>query len=140
MLGVGATTSSWALSVGGRLMSAMPRTYISLFRSPVCIAHSNRGFKQHMNETFTHSAGRSVVVKGSSSMSAYFYLRKVLNESNFRSLVKGQERFESNPDKRRRKRKERDWAIYMLEVRRQSRQAMDLARRTQQEKNQYRDI
>ncbi|KAH9246550.1 hypothetical protein BASA81_015897 [Batrachochytrium salamandrivorans] len=73
-------------------------------------------------------------------MSAYFYLRKVLNESNFRSLVKGQERFESNPDKRRRKRKERDWAIYMLEVRRQSRQAMDLARRTQQEKNQYRDI
>ncbi|KAI8925544.1 hypothetical protein BC831DRAFT_460412 [Entophlyctis helioformis] len=100
-----------------------------------------RWYKKHMNESLSYSSGRTVVVKGSASPTvAYFRLRAVLEEANFRSLVKSQERFESNPDKRRRRRKEKDWAVYMAELRRQSRLAVDLRDRHKTEMANYKDI
>ncbi|KAL2919764.1 hypothetical protein HK105_200681 [Polyrhizophydium stewartii] len=86
------------------------------------------------------SHGRSVACLKMSPTQAYSKLREILNESNFRALVRGQERFEPNPDKRRRRRKERDWAIYMAEVRKQSYQAVDLRKRTKIERANYKEI
>ncbi|EGF83347.1 hypothetical protein BATDEDRAFT_85865 [Batrachochytrium dendrobatidis JAM81] len=138
MLTISSIRTAWSRLAAGPSMAA-PIVF-SLLSTPVNITHSSRGFKKHMGESLPQSAGRSVVVKGTNSTQAYFQLRRILEESNFRALVRGQERFESNPDKRRRKRKERDWAIYMAELRRQTAQARDLTKRHEREKEHYRDI
>eukprot|EP00842_Homolaphlyctis_polyrhiza_P004595 jgi/Hompol1/5136/HPOL_000841-RA len=125
-----ALTSAW-----------MPLSFSSIVPQQLpMMAMQSRGFKKHMNETFSISAGRSVAVKGVSVSQAFFKLRQILAESNFRALVRSQQRFESNPDRRRRLRKERDWAHYMVHVRRQAKQAVDLARRTKQEQQFYKEI
>ncbi|KAJ3028493.1 UNVERIFIED_CONTAM: hypothetical protein HDU68_001561 [Siphonaria sp. JEL0065] len=75
------------------------------------------------------NTGRSVPVRGLSPAVAYFQLKEILNESKVRATVRAQEWHESNPEKRRRKRKQSDWRKYLEHVKAQVILAKDLALR-----------
>ena len=75
-----------------------------------------RYFKKHAWDSIPSSTGRSVCVVGISVLSAYKRLKDILQESNFREVVKRQERFERPCDIRRRKKREREWKTFMTHV------------------------
>ena len=83
--------------------------------------------------------GRSFRVTSNSNF-AFKSLRDLLNESNLRQTVRLQQRFESKPDKRRRKRKENDWRLYLEGVKRNVKKALDLKTRTQEESKNYKHL
>ncbi|KAI8617010.1 hypothetical protein BC830DRAFT_145983 [Chytriomyces sp. MP71] len=91
---------------------------------------------QHPEKSF----GRSVPVRGYSPAFAYFQLKDILVQSKVRETVRYQEWHESNPEKRRRKRKQADWRSYMEFVKKQVVLAKDLAKREKLERENYKDI
>ncbi|TPX72631.1 hypothetical protein SpCBS45565_g00188 [Spizellomyces sp. 'palustris'] len=105
-------------------------------------ADQNRSYRRHTFDTLNHSTGqgRSVRVTAVNPTQAYFKLRDIIQESRLNELVRSQERFERNTDKRRRKRKEKEWRTYMRHVKKQVQIAFDLQNRTKIEKETYKDI
>jgi hypothetical protein len=78
-------------------------------------------------------------VKGNPNR-AYAQLRDILNESKVRETIRLQSRFEPKPIKRRRKRKENDWNIYMSGVKRNVLRAFELKSRTELETKTYQQL
>ncbi|KAI8591280.1 hypothetical protein BDZ88DRAFT_412000 [Geranomyces variabilis] len=101
-----------------------------------------RAYRRHTFETLVHEggSGRSVMTYADKAAQAYFRLRDVVQESRLRETVRAQERFERNSDKRRRKKKEKQWKAYMRVVRKRVQVAWDLKNRTARQKEVYEDI
>ncbi|KAJ3190188.1 hypothetical protein HDU85_000479 [Gaertneriomyces sp. JEL0708] len=59
------------------------------------------------------------------------------DESNIRSIVRSQERFEKKSDKRRRKKAESEWRVFVKSVRKRVRVAYELKKRTREEIKGY---
>jgi hypothetical protein len=100
----------------------------SLFKSSTSSFQQLRFYKKHLWDSIYKTSGRSVVVPFNNPMLAYAKLKQVLNDSKLRELVQGQERFEKPHDKRRRKRKEAEWKMYMAHVKSSCEKAMELKR------------
>jgi hypothetical protein len=97
-----------------------------------------RTYRKHtMNPT--QDLGRSVKVTGNPNR-AYAQLRDIINESKVRETVRLQRRFEPNPIKRRRKRKEADWMVYMNGMKRKVLKAFELKTRTELEQQNYKQL
>ena len=62
-------------------------------------------------------------------MMQYFRLRRILEDSNAHGIVRYQARFERKHDKKRRKRKEKEFRIFVNHVKTQVKKAFDLERR-----------
>ncbi|KAI9101020.1 hypothetical protein DFS34DRAFT_612918 [Phlyctochytrium arcticum] len=114
---------------------------ISMFQVPAVSSCPNpltmlfsRAYRKEI--VTSESQGRTMKVSRD-SLYAYSMLRNVLDESKAKSLVRAQGRFEPNPDKRRRKKREREWKIYMQHVKKQVQIAYDLKTRTQIERRNY---
>ena len=98
-----------------------------------------RNYRKHVWMFSDEDQGRSFRVTNNSNF-AYKSLRDLLNETNLRMVVRQQQRFESKPDKRRRKRKEDDWKCYLEGVKRNVRKAMELRDKTREEKKHYKHL
>ncbi|KAI8908580.1 hypothetical protein EDD86DRAFT_208027 [Gorgonomyces haynaldii] len=99
-----------------------------------------RFFRKHTWDTLK-PAGRSVQVhQGLNANQAYFQLKRILEENRVRETVYRQEYFEPNPVKRQRKRKERDWRMYLAQVNVRIKKALFLKGRTEEEKRFYKEI
>ena len=98
-----------------------------------------RTYRKHVWMFSDEDQGRAFRVSGNSNF-AYKSLRDLLNESNLRQTVRQQQRFESKPDKRRRKRKEGDWRLYLEGVKRNVRKALDLKDKTEEERKHYKHL
>lgn len=73
---------------------------------------------------------RSVQVTANKPINyAYTVLKNVLRDCNVRGQVRMQSRFESNPSKRRRLRREREWKAYLAGMKIQVSKAFDLKNR-----------
>ncbi|KAJ3135017.1 hypothetical protein HK100_003154 [Physocladia obscura] len=95
---------------------------------------SARAYRSHVPfQPAFQSTGRSVPVRHQSASTAYFNLKRILDESKVRET----EYFEPRPEKRRRKRKQSDWRKYMEFVKEQVILAKDLARRSRIAKKTY---
>ena len=89
-----------------------------------------RTFKKHSPETFAKDTGASIYVhQGESAKDAYYRLQRLIRASGVRDTVKMQSRFESNPAKKRRLRRAREWSIYLKGMRLQVKKAADLKKR-----------
>ncbi|KAJ3152424.1 hypothetical protein HDU86_005604 [Geranomyces michiganensis] len=112
----------------------------SLLATP-CLQQS-RSYRRHTFETLVHEggSGRSVMTYADKAAQAYFRLRDVVQESRLRETVRTQERFERNCDKRRRKKKEKQWRTYIRVVKKRVQVAWDLKNRTLRQKEVYEDI
>ncbi|KAI9012987.1 hypothetical protein BC832DRAFT_275460 [Gaertneriomyces semiglobifer] len=73
----------------------------------------------------------------SSPAVAFRQLRAMTDESNIRSIVRSQERFEKKSDKRRRKKAESEWRVFVKSVRKKVRVAYELKKRTREEIKGY---
>lgn len=99
----------------------------------------SRFYRKHTWQFGEESIGRSVKVTGNPNR-AYALLRDIVNESKLRMVVRAQQRFESKPDKRRRKRKDQDWEKYMNGVKKNVIKAFELKHKTEIEKRNYREL
>jgi hypothetical protein len=77
---------------------------------------------------------RSVLVNkrirgGSGLLQGWSQLNRVLSESKFSNKWRLQQRFESNPERRRRKRRQADWSKYLDGMRAQVKEAHELKKR-----------
>jgi hypothetical protein len=108
--------------------------FLNVFRSL-----SIRGYRKHSWIHADQDLGRSVKVLGNPNR-AYAQLRDIINESRVRETVRLQSRFEPNPIKRRRKRKENDWNIYMSGMKRNVLKALELKTRTELEQKNYQQL
>jgi hypothetical protein len=112
----------------------------SQFTSPIsAILSQSRNYRKHNWQFGDEDAGRSVKVTGNPNR-AYANLRNIVNESRLRATARAQMRFESKPDKRRRKRKDKDWATYMAGVKSNVKKAFELKNRTESEKKNYKQL
>ncbi|KAI8921171.1 hypothetical protein DFJ77DRAFT_506819 [Powellomyces hirtus] len=118
-------------------------TFLSVFpTTPLATLSQQRFYRRHTYETLSHphGTGRSVQTTGDRATQAYFRLRDVVQESKLREIVRAQDRFERSTDKRRRKRKEKEWKAYMRVVKKRVAVAFDLKNRTTTAKRLYDDI
>ncbi len=88
-----------------------------------------RNYRKHNWQYSEQDLGRSVKVTGNPNR-AYALLRDIVNESNIRQTVRAQSRFESKPDKRRRRRKEMDWNRYLNGIKRNVKLALEFETKT----------
>lgn len=108
--------------------------------SPISeILSQSRNYRKHTWQFSDEDSGRSVKVTGNPNR-AYANLRNIVNESHLRATARAQMRFESKPDKRRRKRKDKDWATYMAGVKSNVKKAFELKNRTESEKKNYNEL
>ncbi|KAJ3042606.1 hypothetical protein HK097_001968 [Rhizophlyctis rosea] len=94
----------------------------------------------HIGGTGTRSRGRSVVVGNRGPTEAYFQLRRILDESDARGLVRYQSRFERKHDKKRRKRREKEFKLFLGHIKTEVKKAFDLKNRSQIDAKQYKEI
>ena len=142
--------SKWHLLRNPTLLNLANWPWRQVFQPPIFTLQTNtmnrfhplfsqvRNYKKHTWDSL-RPFGRSVAVTGTVNR-AYYWLRLVLGESRLRETVRAQERFESNPVRKQRKRKERDWRMYSDQVQRRVRLALHLQQRTREEKESYRDL
>ncbi|KAI8821383.1 uncharacterized protein EV422DRAFT_506071 [Fimicolochytrium jonesii] len=114
--------------------SPLPPTSTS---SPALLSQ-RRTYRPHT--TAEDSQGRSIRTIPDRPTQAYARLRDVIQESRLRETVRAQERFERNPDRKRRKRKEKEWRLYLAHVRKKVQIAFHLKTRSALEKQNYKDI
>lgn len=103
---------------------------------------AKRFFRKHVQEYYgSKDVGRSVQVTGTKSINyAYTTLKNILRDCNVRSQFRMQARFESNPARKRRLRRERHWKTYLIGLKAQVGKAHDLKNRLQIEKEHHRPI
>jgi gas vesicle protein len=94
----------------------------TIFR-PFMVQH--RFYRKHTWQFSDNDQGFSVKVSGNVNR-AVRQLRNMVQEARVRDIVRLQSRFESKPDKRRRKRKENDWKLYLEGVQRNVKKALEL--------------
>jgi hypothetical protein len=99
-------------------------------RMPLTIPlYQYRSFRKHKDVDGDSEIGRSVNVKKLNVNRAYGDLRKILMECKVKDTVFQQKRFESNPMRRKRKRREREWKSYLAGMKTQVKKAFDLKTR-----------
>jgi hypothetical protein len=136
----GVVTSTWATR-GSSLLATSTSTTTTSIPAPPATA---RTFKTHVHDTMHSSYGRSVTCNnGNTSTSIVFAasnLRRILAEGRVRETVRAQSRFERNHDRKRRLRKERDWATYLRHVRTRVQEAWDMKKQSDLARRHYQDI
>ncbi|KAJ3045581.1 hypothetical protein HDV00_009238 [Rhizophlyctis rosea] len=136
-----------APSLTTRLPTLLP-TFLRPTPSPPCTLQTTQTrtyrahtwFKDPIAGMGVQNRGRSVVVGGGrSAIIAYTRLKDILEESNVRATVRRQERFERNHDKKRRKRGEKEFRMYLDHVRDEVKKAWDLRQREEADRNHLED-
>lgn len=92
--------------------------------------NQQRHFRKHTHVDTDLELGRSFNVRGGRRLpQAYSSLKKLLFECKVRDQVRLQSRFESNPARKKRKRRERIWNAYLEGMRNQLKKGVDLRNR-----------
>jgi hypothetical protein len=99
-----------------------------------------RTYKKCIVSTLNQSAGRSILVTGGNVQAAFSQLNHILNENNIKKIVRSQQRFISNPAKKRLLRKEKEFGIFLEGLKSQVRRAKNLKYRTEHAKKTFEEL